>query len=178
VAHDFNNLLTPIIGSLDMLQCRQIGDERTQRLIGGALQSAERAKTLVQRLLAFARRQPLQPVAVDLAALVQGMAELVFSTSGPRVEVELDVAPDLPAVKADPNQLEMAILNLAVNARDAMPEGGRLTIAAAAAMVGAEHRSGLKPGAYVRVCVADTGTGMDEATLRRCRAVFQHERDR
>jgi PAS domain S-box-containing protein len=167
VAHDFNNLLTPIIGSLDMLQRRQIGDERTQRLIGGALQSAERAKTLVQRLLAFARRQPLQPVPVDLVALVQGMAELVSSTSGPRVEVELDVVPDLPAVKADPNQLEMAILNLAVNARDAMPEGGRLTIAAAAAMVGAEHRSGLKPGAYVRVCVADTGTGMDEATLRR-----------
>jgi PAS domain S-box-containing protein len=167
VAHDFNNLLTPIIGSLDMLQRRGIGDERTQRLIGGALQSAERAKTLVQRLLAFARRQPLQPVPVDLAGLIQDMAELVSSTSGPRVEVELDVASDLPAVKADPNQLEMAILNLAVNARDAMPEGGRLTIAAVAERVDARHRSGLKPGTYVRLYVADTGSGMDEATLSR-----------
>jgi CheY-like chemotaxis protein len=95
------------------------------------------------------------------------MAELVSSTSGPRVEVELDVASDLPAVKADPNQLEMAILNLAVNARDAMPEGGRLTIAAAAERVDAGHRSGLKPGTYVRLYVADTGSGMDEATLSR-----------
>jgi PAS domain S-box-containing protein len=167
VAHDFNNLLTPIIGSLDMLQRRQLGDERTQRLIGGALQSAERAKTLVQRLLAFARRQPLQPIPVALSALLTDMADLVSSTSGPRVEVELDVSPDLPAIKADPNQLEMAILNLSVNARDAMPDGGRLTIEASPAMVDAAHRSGLKPGEYVRLCVADTGVGMDEATLLR-----------
>ena len=167
VAHDFNNLLTPIIGSLDLLQRRNIGSEREQRLIGGALQSAERAKMLVQRLLAFARRQPLQPVAVDIAGLVNGMADLVASTSGPQVNVVVDVAPDLPAANADPNQLEMAILNLSVNARDAMPQGGTLRISAACEFIQAGHRSRLKAGAYVLISVADSGTGMDEATLAR-----------
>ncbi|HEY0147590.1 MAG TPA: PAS domain-containing protein [Allosphingosinicella sp.] len=167
VAHDFNNLLTPIIGTLDMLQRRGIGDERAQRLIGGGLQSAERAKTLVQRLLAFARRQPLQPVPIDLSQLVEGMAELVDSTSGPRVRVEVDVAPDLPPALADRNQLEMAILNLSVNSRDAMPDGGRLTIGAIGERVRAKHRTGLAPGHYLRLSVSDTGTGMDELTLAR-----------
>ena len=167
VAHDFNNLLTPIIGSLDMLQRRGLGNEREQRLIAGAAQAAERAKTLVQRLLAFARRQPLQPVPVDIGKLVAGMADLVVSTSGPRVRVEVDVAPSAPAVTADPNQLEMAILNLAVNARDAMPEGGALTIVAKPDAVAAGHRSGLAPGHYVRLSVSDTGTGMDAETARR-----------
>ena len=167
VAHDFNNLLTPIIGSLDMLQRRGMGSEREQRLIAGAAQSAERAKTLVQRLLAFARRQPLQPIPVDLRKLVEGMAELVASTSGPRVKVELDIAPEVPAVTADPNQLEMAILNLAVNSRDAMPDGGALTITAKPKAVEEGHRSGLAPGNYVRLSVSDTGTGMDAETTRR-----------
>ena len=167
VAHDFNNLLTPIIGSLDMLQRKSVGGEREQRLIAGALQSAERAKTLVQRLLAFARRQPLQPKAVDVGALVSGMAELVASTSGPQTRVTVDVAEGLPAALADPNQLEMAILNLSVNARDAMPEGGRLTITAQKADVGPVHASGLRPGRYVRLSVADTGVGMDADTMRR-----------
>jgi PAS domain S-box-containing protein len=167
VAHDFNNLLTPIVGSLDLLQRKGLGSEREQRLIGGAMQSAERAKTLVQRLLAFARRQPLQTQAVDVRALVGGMADLVASTSGPRVHVEIDVAEDLPAAKADANQVEMAILNLAVNARDAMPEGGTLTISAKPAIIGQREASGLKPGSYVRLAVADTGVGMDEATLKR-----------
>lgn len=167
VAHDFNNLLTPIIGSLDMLQRKSVGGEREQRLIAGALQSAERAKTLVQRLLAFARRQPLQPRAVDVGALVSGMADLVASTSGPQTRVTVDVADDLPAALADQNQLEMAILNLSVNARDAMPEGGRLTITARAADVDNGHAGGLKPGRYVRLSVADTGVGMDADTKRR-----------
>ncbi|WP_333572860.1 PAS domain S-box protein [Sphingomonas sp.] len=167
VAHDFNNLLTPIVGSLDMLQRRGIGNEREQRLIAGAVQSAERAKTLVQRLLAFARRQPLQPVAVDVARLVQGMGELVSSTTGPQIEVVLQAGDDLPAAKADPNQLEMALLNLAVNARDAMPGGGVLRIAATTEKVARGHRSGLKPATYIKLSVADTGAGMDEATLAR-----------
>lgn len=128
VAHDFNKLLTPIIGSLDMLQRRGVGDERAQRQIAGALTSAERAKTLVQRLLAFARRQPLQATAVDVGEMVTSMAELLTSTSGPRVKVEVVISPEAPRALADANQLEMALLNLAVNARDAMPEGGRLTI--------------------------------------------------
>lgn len=167
VAHDFNNLLTPIIGGLDRLHRRGLGDERDRRLIDGALQSAERAKTLVQRLLAFARRQPLQPNAVDVAKVVAGMRDLIASTSGPQIRVQADLAPDLPLAQADLNQLEMAILNLSVNARDAMPDGGLLTIAAAGETVGAGHRSGLPPGAYVRLSVGDTGVGMDETTLAR-----------
>ena len=172
VAHDFNNLLTPIVGSLDLLGRKGFGGERERRMIDGALQSAERAKTLVQRLLAFARRQPLQAEAVDVAALVEGMRDLVASTSGPRVRVEIDLAPALPSACADANQLEMALLNLAVNARDAMPDGGVLTVAARADEVGAQARAAtapadLKPGRYVRLSVADTGAGMDEATLAR-----------
>ena len=97
VAHDFNNLLTPIIGSLDMLMRRGLGNERERRLIDGALQSAERAKTLVQRLLAFARRQPLQPKAVDVVELIDGMADLIESTLGPRIDVKVLVDVDVYA---------------------------------------------------------------------------------
>jgi PAS domain S-box-containing protein len=167
VAHDFNNLLTPIIGSLDMLVRREVGSERERRLIAGALQSAERAKTLVQRLLAFARRQPLQPKAIDVGRLVTSMGELIGSTLGPRISVRMTLSDDLPAAVADPNQLEMAVLNLAVNARDAMPEGGVLTISAGRESVQPGHRSKLRQGHYVRLSVQDTGIGMDEATLAR-----------
>ena len=166
VAHDFNNLLTPIIGSLDLLQ-RQITGERELRMIEGALQSAERAKILVQRLLAFARRQPLQAKSVDLAELVENMAELVASTSGPRVTVKLDIPTNVPPVHTDPHQLELAILNLAVNARDAMPDGGTLTLAAHEEQVLEGYRNDLEPGHYVHLQVADTGLGMDEETLAR-----------
>ena len=124
VAHDFNNLLTPIIGSLDLLARRRVGGEREQRLIHAAYQSAERARVLVQRLLAFARRQPLQSTAVDVGALVRGMADLLASTTGPQIALEVAVADDLFPAKADPNQLEMAILNLGVNARDAIEGSG------------------------------------------------------
>ncbi len=167
VAHDFNNLLTPIVGSLDMLVRRGLGNDRERRLIDGALQSAERAKTLVQRLLAFARRQPLQAVAVDLRTLIDGMATLMSSAVGPNVVVRVELDDNLPPASADANQLEMAILNLGVNARDAMPNGGTLTITAARESVRGDHRSGLKHGDYVRLSVTDTGTGMDEATLAR-----------
>ena len=165
VAHDFNNLLTPIIGGLDILLHRGLGGEREKRLIEGALQSADRAKTLVQRLLSFARRQPLQPVSVDMARLVTGMADLIASTTGPQIEVVVDVAEDLPAANADPNQLEMAILNLSVNARDAMMSGGTLRISAAAETIEPGHRTALVPGPYIRLSVADTGAGMDAATV-------------
>jgi PAS domain S-box-containing protein len=167
VAHDFNNLLTPIVGSLDMLQRKGIGSEREQRLIAGAAQSAERARTLVQRLLAFARRQPLQPVPVDIAALIDGMGDLVSSTTGPQIRVVVEAPTDLPPAKADPNQLEMAILNLAVNARDAMPDGGTLRISASRESIRSAHRSGLRTGHYLRLSVADTGLGMDDETLGR-----------
>ena len=166
VAHDFNNLLTPIIGTLDLLSRREIGGEREQRLIGGGLQSAERAKMLVQRLLAFARRQPLQPQPVDVAALIASMSDLIASTSGPRIRIDMDIAAWLPAATAEVNQLEMALLNLAVNARDAMPEGGTLTIAAATADIIDGAIPGLTAGRYVKITVSDTGTGMDEHTKR------------
>ena len=163
VAHDFNNLLTPIIGGLDLLQRRRVGDERAQRTIEGALASAERAKTLVQRLLAFARRQPLQPEPVDLRELVFGMARLLESTLGPRISLELALDDDLPAAWADANQLEMALLNLALNARDAMPNGGKLRIEAGCRSAKPGNGGGLQ----VQLSVADTGFGMNEETLTR-----------
>jgi signal transduction histidine kinase/CheY-like chemotaxis protein len=158
VAHDFNNLLTPILGVLDMLE---------QRLINVALESAERARTLVHRLLAFARRQPLQSVAIDVGGLVRGVADLVASAAGPAVTVTLKIADPLPLATADSHQLEMAILNLGVNARDAMDGTGQMTISVTAESVEPRHPEGLKPGRYVRVCVSDTGKGMDEATRAR-----------
>ncbi|MFN3685761.1 PAS domain S-box protein [Salinarimonas sp.] len=168
VAHDFNNLLTPIIGPLDMLVRRGIGSERERRLLDGALQSAERAKVLVQRLLAFARRQPLRAAPIDLAGLVRGMADLIGSTLGPTIEIRVALDEALPSASADANQIEMALLNLSVNARDAMPDGGTLTISAAPARAGTPGApDGLAPGDYVRLTVSDTGIGMDEATRAR-----------
>lgn len=167
VAHDFNNLLTPIVGVLDMLQRKGLGGDREQRLIAGASQSAERARILVQRLLAFARRQPLQAVAVDIAKLVSGMGDLVDSTTGPQIKVVVEAQPHLPPAKADANQLEMALLNLSVNARDAMPNGGTLRISATLEKASRGHRTRLPAGEYIRLCVSDTGTGMDETTLAR-----------
>jgi PAS domain S-box-containing protein len=167
VAHDFNNLLTPILGALDLLKRRGVGGDREHRLIHGALESAERARTLVHRLLAFARRQPLQSAPVDVGGLVQGMADLVVSAIGPTVRLTLQVAEPPLMAKADSHQLEMAILNLAVNARDAMDGSGDVTISVTAESIEAAHPSGLAPGGYVRLCVSDTGRGMDEATLSR-----------
>lgn len=171
VAHDFNNLLTPIIGTLDLLSRRELGGERERRLIEGGLQSAERAKMLVQRLLAFARRQPLQPQPVDVAVLIHSMSDLIASTSGPRIRIDLAIDDRLPAATAEVNQLEMALLNLAVNARDAMTAGGTLTITASAVHLADDGRgggaSGPAPGRYVRISVSDTGIGMDEDTRRR-----------
>jgi len=117
------------MGSLDLLRRRAGDDERTKRLLDGALQSAERARTLVQRLLAFARRQPLQPSPVDVVALVRDMAALLSSTLGPQIKLTIATEEGLSAAVADRNQLEMALLNLAVNAGDAMPSGGTLRIA-------------------------------------------------
>jgi signal transduction histidine kinase len=167
VAHDFNNLLTPIIGSLDILHRRGIGAAREQRLIDAAFQSAQRAKVLVQRLLAFARRQPLQATAIDVGALITGLADLINSTVGPQIVLNVDVAADLPCARADPNQLEMAVLNLAVNARDAMNGPGAIGISVAEVVLNDGDVSCLKPGRYVRLLVSDTGHGMDEATMSR-----------
>ena len=166
VAHDINNLLTPITGALDLLRRRHAdGDQRTARLIDGALQSAERARVLVSRLLGFARRQALVTRPVDIASLLEGMRDLMTSSIGSTIELKIVAPDDLPPALADANQLELAILNLCVNSRDAMPNGGVLTVAAEPAVVGPGGISNLKPGAYVRLSVIDTGGGMDEATL-------------
>ncbi|WP_404710670.1 ATP-binding protein [Sphingomonas sp. MMS24-J13] len=167
VAHDFNNLLVPILGGLDMLARRGTGDAREQRLISGALQSAERARALVQRLLAFARRQPLTPTAIDLAAIMLELSPLIGSTIGPRIELSLDIAEGLPLARGEQNQVEMALINLVVNARDAMPDGGRLRLEAHHEVVSGAHRAGLIPGEYVRIGVVDTGIGMNAKTVER-----------
>jgi signal transduction histidine kinase len=168
VAHDFNNLLTPIVGTLDLLQRKFEGqDPRTDRWIANALQSGERAKTLVQRLLGFARRQELQSGPVDTAGLIDGMRDLIASSVGPTIELRMRCANELPPALADPNQLELAILNLCVNARDAMPDGGLLTIAVETALLGPGAEPKLPPGLYIRLSIVDTGTGMDAETLAR-----------
>ncbi|WP_143523726.1 GAF domain-containing protein [Pararhizobium arenae] len=172
VAHDFNNLLTPIIGSLDILQRKQLGGEREQRMVAGAAQAAERARLLVQRLLAFARRQPLQATAVDVRELVHEMAGLISSTTGPQIHIAVDVWEHLPPVLADRNQLEMALLNLAVNARDAMPDGGTLRITAQASSGRETRPSELAKGDYICLSVSDTGSGMDDQTLKRATEPF------
>jgi signal transduction histidine kinase/ActR/RegA family two-component response regulator len=168
VAHDFNNLLTPITGALELLQHKYADqDARSARLISNALLAADRAKTLVARLLGFARRQTLQTVAVDLGELLSGMRDLIASSVGPTVELRVRVAPDLPPASADPNQLELAILNLCVNARDAMPAGGPLTITVEEASINPGSEAKLPLGLYVRLSVIDAGFGMDAATLAR-----------
>jgi len=165
VAHDFNNLLTPIVGALDILGRRYALDDRAERIISGAQQSAERARVLVNRLLTFGRRQHLEPQTVDLGELLTGMSDLIGGSLTAQIAVHYKIDPDLPAVFADPNQLELAILNLCVNSRDAMPEGGDLTISVGE-RVGGEV-PGLQPGRYVCLTVTDTGVGMDQDTRRR-----------
>ena len=165
VAHDFNNLLTPVIGNLDLLRRRLPEDSAQHRLIDVALQAASRAATLVQRLLAFARRQDLQARAVNIGALVDGMSDLLRRSIGPTIHVTIDNQANLPAARVDPNQLELAILNLVINARDAMPSGGSIFIETRVETMPSGAR--LQPGDYVCVSVRDTGVGMDRQTLLR-----------
>ena len=168
VAHDFNNLLTPITGALDLLQRRYAdSDPRSARLLANALKSADRAKILVQRLLGFARRQSLDTRAVDMSALLSGMRDLISSSVGPTIELHLRCEPGLSPALADANQLELALLNLCMNARDAMPDGGPLTITAEEVAIGPRSDPKLKPGLYVRLSVIDAGLGMAPETLAR-----------
>lgn len=166
VAHDFNNLLTPIVIALDLAANPGSREERRTRMVAVARRSADRAATLVQRLLAFSRRQPLQPVDLDVGSLVIGMADLIESSSGPRIQMVVDIGSGLLPAVADPNQLEMAILNLSVNACDAMPDGGVLTLGVRNGTITACSED-LAAGEYVVVSVADTGHGMDDATRQR-----------
>ena len=172
IAHDFNNLLTVITGNVDMAR-RALGSGETSRAgraLDNAQKGAARAAALTQRLLAFSRRQPLAPKFVNMDRLVTGMADLLHRALGEQVQLETVSTPGLWRVEADPNQLESAILNLAVNARDAMPEGGKLTIETANARLDEQYSAAhaeVAPGSYVVVAVTDTGTGMSKETLAR-----------
>jgi PAS domain S-box-containing protein len=171
VAHDFNNLLQVVVGNLEILQ-RNLPEEagRLRRAAENAMSGARRATTLTQRLLAFSRRQPLDPRPLDPNKLIADMSDLFHRTLGEAISVETVFAAGLWRVEADANQLESALLNLAVNARDAMPDGGKLTIETANARIdegyAATHVE-VSPGQYVVICVSDTGVGMDKATLSR-----------
>lgn len=167
VAHDFNNLLTPIVGALDTLHRQYAGDARARRLITGALDASERATTLVQRLLSFARRQHLEARPIDVGELVRGIEDLIQRSIGSHVEVTVNTEPALPPAKIDPNQLELAVLNLAVNASDAMSGGGKLEIDISERRLRASEIGDLPTGHYIRLAVTDSGTGMDEATIQR-----------
>jgi signal transduction histidine kinase len=170
VAHDFNNLLMAALGSLNLLKKHIAPDERSLRLLDNAIQAAERGSALTQRLLAFARRQELKPEAVSIARLVGNIEELLSRAVGPAIQFEKSLAPSLPPILVDANQLELALLNLFVNARDAMPGGGTVTIKAMEQQEGAP--TGLAAGRFVRLVVSDTGSGMDEATLARAAEPF------
>ncbi|MDP1962999.1 MAG: response regulator, partial [Reyranella sp.] len=172
IAHDFNNLLTAILGSLELVRRRLPDDPRTIALVDNAMQAAQRGASLTQRMLAFARRQNLNPEPLDVPDVVRGMTDLLRSSLGPSVEIETRFPPALDLVLADANQLEMALLNLMVNARDAMADGGRVVIAAQAEAVAAGHAANLVPGRYVCMSVTDTGDGMDEATLEHAMEPF------
>ena len=167
VAHDFNNLLMAILGSLELAKKRLPDDPQLHRLIDNAVQGARRGSTLTQRMLSFARRQALNPKPLDLPELVRAMLELLERSIGPAISIETRFPMKLAAVQADQNQLEMALLNLVVNARDAMPGGGSIRITAEDMALEAGAVPGLKPGRYVRLSVRDQGEGMDEETLAR-----------
>ena len=170
VAHDFNNLLMAVLGSLELLRNRIPADPKVMRLLDNAIQAAQRGAGLTQRMLAFARRQELKPVAVDVVGLVRGMTDLLHSSLGATAQIVTDFPAGLSKILADPNQLELAILNLAVNARDAMPKGGSIVITAREENVAGAPD--LKDGRYVCLSVADDGCGMDEVTRMRALEPF------
>lgn len=163
VAHDFNNLLMAVMGNLDLMRKYLPAETKLRKLLDGAIQGAERGAVLTKRLLAFARRQELTVKPTDIAQLVLGMKELLERSVGSQIELMFEIAHDLPKVLVDANQIELAVLNLAVNARDALQEGGHITIKVDRASI--EHEANVRPGDYVRLAVIDDGVGMDSETL-------------
>lgn len=171
IAHDFNNMLTIVTGNLDMAR-RSIaaGDEpRSQRAIAYALQGAERAAALTSRLLTFARRQPVEQTAIDLATVIGGARDMLTRSLTEAIHLRTRIANNLPAICADRHQLENVLVNLAVNARDAMPDGGRFTVSAEVTILDedAARSAGVKAGSYVELAASDTGTGMPKEVLDR-----------
>jgi PAS domain S-box-containing protein len=171
IAHDFNNLLTAVLGSLEMLRKRLPDDPRSIALLENAAQGAERGTALTKRMLAFARNYELKKEVTNIPELVRGMTELLQRSVGPSFNLETRFPLSLKAVEVDANQMELTLLNLTLNARDAMPDGGDIVLAAREESVAAAQ-DGLKPGKYVRVSVTDTGEGMDEETLRKATEPF------
>lgn len=170
IAHDFNNLLAAVLGSLQLVRKRLPSDAKASGLLDNAMQAAKRGAALTQRMLAFARRQDLNVEPVNVTALVDGIIDLLRSTLGPTVELEVDCPSQLPPALADANQLELAILNLAVNARDAMAQGGAIRITVRETT--SDREDFLPLGGYVCLSVTDNGEGMDEATLQRATEPF------
>ncbi len=184
IAHDFNNLLTVVTGNIARVQRALEGgksaDPRLHRSLENAMKGADRAAALTQRLLAFARRQPLTPKPIDVDRLVTGMSDLLQRSLGEQVRLEIVTSPGLWHVEADPNQLESAILNLSLNARDAMPNGGELTIETANTNLDASYVAGeaeVPPGQYVMIAVTDTGEGMSKQVLDRAFEPFFTTKD-
>ncbi|UTP39831.1 PAS domain S-box protein [Phenylobacterium sp. LH3H17] len=172
VAHDFNNLLMAVLGSLELLRKRLPADPKARALLDNAVQGAQRGAALTQRMLAFARKQELELDGVDVPALVRGMTGLLQRSVGPSIKLVMRFPPALPPAFTDANQLEAALLNLVVNARDAMPGGGTVTIGATAECIEPSAGPGLPAGDYIRLAVVDEGDGMDEQTLARATEPF------
>ena len=172
VAHDFNNLLAVVLGNLHLARKRLPADRKLLQLIENSIQAAERGANLTKRMLAFARRQDLETCPVDVPNLVRGMAELLQRSISSNIPVSTQFPLQLPLAYVDANQLELALLNLTVNARDAMPEGGSITIAAREAQLASDQVPGLRPGSYICLSVIDTGEGMDAETLAKAAEPF------
>jgi signal transduction histidine kinase len=172
IAHDFNNLLMAVLGNLELLKKRLPEDPKIVRLLDGAFQGAQRGAQLTRRMLAFARRQDLKPESVHVPALVHSMTDILERSVGPEISIETHFETDLPPCRIDPNQLELALLNLSLNARDAMPNGGILTISARRESLGEDISPSAPQGEYLRLTVRDSGSGMDEATLKRATEPF------
>jgi len=172
VAHDFNNLLMAVLGSLELMRKRLPDDPKLKALLENAVQGARRGSVLTQRMLAFARRQDLEMEAINIPQLVRGMTELLQRSLGPSIDIETRFPLVTKPVLCDANQLEMILLNLTVNARDAMPDGGQIVIAIRDEVIRGQDGSRLKPGSYICLTVSDNGAGMDEETLRRATEPF------
>ena len=171
IAHDFNNLLTAVLGSLEMLRKRLPDDPKSIALLENAAQGAQRGTTLTKRMLAFARNYELKQEVIGIPELVRGMTDLLQRSVGASFNIETRFPLALKPVEVDANQLELALLNLTLNARDAMPDGGDIILTAREESVG-NHAGGLEAGQYIRMSVTDTGEGMDEDTLRRATEPF------
>ena len=171
LAHDFNNLLMVVMSNLELARKRTKGDDRLSAWLGRAMEAAAHGAALTKRLLAFARRQDLKPETIALADVVGGMVEMMSHTLDPTVRIGVDLPTALPPIRIDRNQFELALLNLALNARDAMPSGGVLSIAARPVDQSSSAEK-LARGAYVQVTIADTGLGMDANTLKRATEPF------